>query len=192
MLNLERNMSKDYQFPNKNLVSKDILDTIHDQKMVRNLSLIKKSDRYFGFLFLGDDDTIYRITLLNMFGSSKNLTVSVLVLFDCQVHLADGNKKYGTFIFSIFLENIIEIDTHKKMTDVVMFDGAYNVQFGGEHLRIQYTNIAVMRGVHHTVSLFFIDVTKFQVLNQIIKAHKAIYNLFGSGIYNKFHSIFKS
>ena len=30
------------------------------------------------------------------------------------------------------------------------------------------------------------------VVNQIITAHKAIYNLFGSGIYNKPHSIFKS
>ena len=78
------------------------------------------------------------------------------------------------------------------MTDVVMFNGAYNVQLGGELLRIQYTNIAFMRGVDHTVSLFFNDVSNISDLKQIIKAHKAIYNLFGSGIYNKFYSISKS
>ena len=49
-----------------------------------------------------------------------------------------------------------------------------------------------MRGVEHTVSLFFNDVTKIPVFNQIITSHKAIYNLFGSGIYHKPHSILKS
>ena len=49
-----------------------------------------------------------------------------------------------------------------------------------------------MRGVEHTVSLFFNDVSKIPVVNPTIRAHKAIYNLFGSGIYHKPHSIFKS
>ena len=49
-----------------------------------------------------------------------------------------------------------------------------------------------MRGVEHTVSLFFNDVSKIPVFNQMITAHKAIYNLFSSGIYHKPHSIFKS
>ena len=44
----------------------------------------------------------------------------------------------------------------------------------------------------HTVSLFFNDVSKIPIVNQMITAHKAIYNLFGSGIYHKPHSIFKS
>ena len=69
VLNLSRNMSKGYQPPNIYLISKDILDIIHDQKIVRNLCLMKKSDRYFGFLFLGDDDTISIITLLNILSS---------------------------------------------------------------------------------------------------------------------------
>ena len=41
-----------------------------------------------------------------------------------------------------------------------------------------------MCGVKHTVSLFFKDVTKIPVLNKMITSHKAIYNLFGSGIYS--------
>ena len=49
-----------------------------------------------------------------------------------------------------------------------------------------------MRGVEHTVSLFFDDVSKIPVTNQMIADHKAIYNLFGSGIYHKPHSRFKS
>ena len=49
-----------------------------------------------------------------------------------------------------------------------------------------------MRGVEHTVSLFFNDISKIPIVNQMISAHKMIYNIFGSGIYHKPHSIFKS
>ena len=73
-----------------------------------------------------------------------------------------------------------------------MFDGASNVQLAGELLQIRYPKITVMRGVEHTVSLFFNDVSKIPVFNKMITAHKAIHNLFGSGIYHKPHSIFKS
>ena len=73
-----------------------------------------------------------------------------------------------------------------------MFDRASNVQLDGELLKIHYTNISVMRGVEHTVSLFFNDVTKILVMNQMITDHKVIYNLFGSGIYHKPHYRFKS
>ena len=40
VLDLARNVSKTYQPPNINLISKDILGVIHDQNMERNLSLI--------------------------------------------------------------------------------------------------------------------------------------------------------
>ena len=73
-----------------------------------------------------------------------------------------------------------------------MFDGASNVQLTGELLKIHYPKITVMRGVEHIVSLFFNDVSKIPVVNQIITAHKEIYNFFGSGIYYKPHTIFKS
>ena len=49
-----------------------------------------------------------------------------------------------------------------------------------------------MCAVEHTVSLVYNDVSKIPVVNQMITAHKAIYSLFGSGIYHKPHSIFKS
>ena len=73
-----------------------------------------------------------------------------------------------------------------------MFDGDSNVQLGGKLLKLHYPKLTVMRGIEHTVSLFFNDISKIPILNQIISAHKMIYNIFGSGIYHKPHSIFKS
>ena len=73
-----------------------------------------------------------------------------------------------------------------------MFDGASNVQLAGEPLKSHYPNISVMRRFEHTVSLFFNDVSKILVVNQMITAYKEIYNLFGSVIYHKPNCIFKS
>ena len=84
-----------------------------------------------------------------------------------------------------------EIDPGKQLIDIVMFGGDSNVQLGGKLLKVRYPKLTFMRGVEHTVSLFFNDVSKIPIVNQIIYAHKMIYNIFGSGIYHKPHSIFK-
>ena len=49
-----------------------------------------------------------------------------------------------------------------------------------------------MRGVEHTVLLFFNNVSKISIVHQMISSHKMIYNIFGSGIYHKPHSVLKS
>ena len=71
VLDLTRTVSKIYQPPNRKLISKDILDVIHDENMERNLSLIKKESDIFGSLFLGDGAKISRIPLLNILVSRK-------------------------------------------------------------------------------------------------------------------------
>ena len=73
-----------------------------------------------------------------------------------------------------------------------MFDGASNVQLAGRFLKVYYPKFTVMRGVEHTVSLFINDVSQIPIVNQMICSHKMIYNIFGSGIYHKLHSILKS
>ena len=44
-----------------------------------------------------------------------------------------------------------EIYPGKKLTDIVMFDGASNVQLGRKLLRVHYPKLTVMRGVENTV-----------------------------------------
>ena len=85
-----------------------------------------------------------------------------------------------------------EIHPGNKLTDIVMFDGASNVQLSGKLLKVHYPNLTVIRGVEYTVSLFFNDFSKIPIVNQIISSHKMIYNIFGSGMYHKPHYIFTS
>ena len=72
-----------------------------------------------------------------------------------------------------------------------MFVGALNVHLGGELMKSYSPKLTVIRKVDHTVYSFFNDITKVPMLNNIITAHKSIYNLFGSVIYHKPHYIFK-
>ena len=73
-----------------------------------------------------------------------------------------------------------------------MFDGSLNVKLAVRLLEVHYPKLTVMRGVEHTVSLFFNDISKIPIVNKIISAHKMISNIFGYGIYHKLHFIFKS
>ena len=132
------------------------------------------------------------MSIVEYTGFCKNIPVAVLEIVYYQGHIADGNKKYGTFICNRFLNHMREIDPGKKLSDIVMFDGASNVQLGGKKLKVHYPKLTVMRGVEHTVSLFFNDVSNIPIVNQMISSHKMIYNIFGSGIYHKPYSIFKS
>ena len=50
VLDLSITVSKCYQPPNRKLISKGILDVIHDQNLERNLSLIKNSPIFWIFI----------------------------------------------------------------------------------------------------------------------------------------------
>ena len=127
--------------------------------------MIKKEAEIFGLLFLGDGATILRCVLLNILASGKNIPVALLEIVDFQGHLSEGNKKDATSICNHFLNHMREIYAGKKLTDIVMFDGASNVKLGGKLLKVHYPKLALMRGVEHTVSLFFNDVSNIPIVN---------------------------
>ena len=92
VLEFSRNVSKTYITSNRNIISKEILDVIHEQNMKRNLAMIKKEAEIFELLFLGDGTTISRCLLLNIIDSAKNIPFAVLEIVYCQGHLARGYK----------------------------------------------------------------------------------------------------
>ena len=119
VLDLARNVSKCYQPPNRKLISKDILDVIHDQNMESNFSLIKKESDFF-FVISRWWCHNFQNPNIEHFGFRENVPVAVLERVDCQGHLEDCGEKDGTFICNIFLEYIKKINRHKLITDVFM------------------------------------------------------------------------
>jgi hypothetical protein len=79
---------------------------------------------------------------------------------------------------------------HQGVVDLLLFDGASNVQNAAKLVSITYPCIAVFHGAEHVVSLFFKDIfTKtpvFQCLSQFLKWCR---NIFGSTCHGP-HAIF--
>ena len=105
-MELTRNVSKEYIPPNRNLISKELLDVIHEQNMKRSLAIIKKEAEIFGLLFLGDGVKFSRCPLLNILASGENILVVVLETVDCQGYLDDGNKDDRILICNHLLNNM--------------------------------------------------------------------------------------
>jgi hypothetical protein len=97
--------------------------------------------------------------------------------------MAKGGKKDAKYIASISkpIISLIEQTTdpnnqktdHQVVVDLVLFDGASNVQNARKLVSITYPCITVVHGAEHVVSLFFKDIfTKilvFQCLSQFLK-----------------------
>ena len=82
VLGFSRNVSKKYIPLNRNHISRELLNVIHEQNMKRNLKIIKKETEIFGLLFLGDGAKISRCPLLNILASAKIIPVAVLEIVD--------------------------------------------------------------------------------------------------------------
>ena len=96
---MSRNVFKTYTPPNRNLISKELLDIIHELKMNRSLEIIKNEAEIFGWLFLRDGATISICPFLNILESTENIPVA---------------EKDGRFICDLFLKHMKEIDPAKK------------------------------------------------------------------------------
>ena len=53
VMELSRNVLKTYIPPNRNLISKELLDVIHEHNMKRNLAMIKKESETFFVFWAG-------------------------------------------------------------------------------------------------------------------------------------------
>ena len=146
VMDLEINVSKFYQPKNRSLIPKDLMGVICDQNMESNLSLIKKRFRYFWIVtsrlwchYL-QNSTVEHISFREKSSSRCIRTCWFPGSF------SRWWGKHGTFICTIFIENIWKFYLRKTITDVFMFNGASNVQLVGEPLKINYPNLTVMRG----------------------------------------------
>jgi hypothetical protein len=97
--------------------------------------------------------------------------------------MVKGGKKDAKYIVGLLKQIISCIEQtkdpnnqktdHRGVADLVLFDGASNVQNAGKLVSITYPHITVVHGAEHVVLLFFKDsFTKmpvFQCLSQFSK-----------------------
>lgn len=69
----------------------------------------------------------------------------------------------------------------KDSIDLVIFDGASNVQKAGKILEARYPRLSVVHGAEHVLSLFYSDIFKLKEFASIRKLNQMLYRVFGTG-----------
>ena len=93
-------------------------------------ALLKDAD-VFGYAMFGDGATVKRMLLVNVLVSTPNEPCAVLDIVDCSEHMNSGGKKDATYLADQFVDKIEELDPLHNRLDVIIFDGASNVQKSG-------------------------------------------------------------
>jgi hypothetical protein len=154
-------------------------------------SLLKES-KVFGIALFGNGTTIHKVPMMIFLGSSPNNPFALFDIVDCTSEIAKGGKKDAKFIAGLLKPIISLIEQtkdpknqktdHQGVVDLLLFDGASNVQNAGKLVSITYPHITVVHGAEHVVSLFFKDIfTKtpvFQCLSQCLKWCRNIFGQF--------------
>jgi hypothetical protein len=109
---------------------------------------------------MSDGATVKRMPLLNVLVGVINVPPTTVSVIDATDHMRAGGKKDARFVCGYMEETIVKYDSMKLLTDVFFFDGASNVQKGGQILEVIYPRSYSLHGGEHVVSLFFNDLAK--------------------------------
>ena len=191
VLSLAKCATKKYIPPGRNKVAGELLDLNYELYISKTFeSLIKEADIY-GVSFFGDAATVKKTPLINILASSVHLPVGCLKIVDCSAHLQSGGRKDASYISQLFLPHITEIENKvPRCTDLVIFDGASNVQKAGALLEAQFPHISVMHGAEHVISLLYHDIFKLPPFKILKNINRLIYRYFGSGSMHQPYAIF--
>ena len=191
VLTLAKVASSKYVPPGRNKVAGELLDLNYElyQKMIGEM-LLKEAD-VFGISFFGDGATVKKSPLINILASSVHLPVGCLSIVDCSGHLQSNGRKDAAYISGLFLPHINAIEEKApRCTDLVIFDGASNVQKAGALLEAKFPHLTVIHGAEHVISLFYHDVFRLREFHMLKNMNRLIYHYFGSGSLHSPFAIF--
>jgi Protein of unknown function (DUF 659) len=191
VLTLAKLVTKKYIPPGRNKVAGELLDLNYDLYIKNTTELLMKEADVYGLTFFGDAATVKKTPLINILASSVHLPVGCLRIVDCTGHLQADGRKDAAYIADLFVPHIREMEkTTPKCTDLVIFDGASNVQKAGQLLQAKFPHISVLHGAEHVISLFYNDVFRLKEFDMLKNINRMIYRYFGSGSMHSPYAIF--
>ncbi len=96
---------------------------------------------------------------------------------DSTEHMANGGVKDAEFLAKQFIPVMHKIDPQCELFDMVIFDGAANVQKGGQAIVARFPLVILIQGAGHVCSLFLAKTFKDPKL-QLLKTFTAIVSFF--------------
>ena len=108
----------------------------------------------------GDGATITNVPLMNISAASPNNPFALLEIVDCTDQMAKGGKKDAKYLSGIVRPLIkwLEATAKSNIIDLIMFDGASNVQLAAIFVARYHPRITVCHGAEHVIALFFSNV----------------------------------
>jgi len=200
LLKCARVIPPSYSPPRRTKMTRNLLDGLYQSAYNKQIESLLKQAKVFGVSVFGDGATIKKIPpLMNFLASSQNNPCALLEIVDCTSEMASGGKKSAQYICGLIKPIISRIEmtknsqfsNHTGVVDLLLFDGASNVQKAAQLVSVAYPRITVIHGAEHVVSLFFKDVfTKVQAFKKLSDFSKRCRNIFGSTRHGP-HAIFK-
>jgi hypothetical protein len=162
VLRLSRLVGNDYVPPQRHRIRGDLLDLNFESYQDQNKQSLLKEASTFGISFLSDGATVKRMPLLNILAFLANQPPVTVAIKDASEHMRQGGKKDAPYIAGIMDGEIKTYDPIGELTDLFFFDGASNVQKGGQILEAMYPRTFSLHGGEHVIvmSLFFDDLSK--------------------------------
>ena len=101
--------------------------------------------------------------MINILAASPNKTFALLNIVDYTAYFAEGGKKKVHYLATMIVLHIAAMESMhgetnkscKGVMDLVLFDGALNVQKAGQILAVKYSCITIVHDAEHVTSLFF-------------------------------------
>jgi hypothetical protein len=97
---------------------------------------------------------------MNILAASPNNPFALLEIVDCTDRMAKGGKKDAKYLSGIArpLISWLEARAQSNIVDLIMFDGARNVQLAAKSVARYHPRITVCHGAEHVIALFFSDI----------------------------------
>jgi hypothetical protein len=191
VLTLAKFATKKYVPPGRNKVGGELLDLNYALYIKNTCETLLKEANVYGLTFFGDAATVKKSPLINILASSVHLPVGCLRIVDCSGHLEKDGRKDAVFISELFLPHINEMEKNvPQCTDLVIFDGASNVQKAGALLEAKFPHLTVIHGAEHVISSFYHDIFKLPQFEMLKNINRLIYRYFGSGSMHSPYAIF--
>ena len=159
------------------------VDSINEQKTQIKLNEIQKEAEIFEFSFLSDGAT----NLRNLF---LNILVNEIYTRCCSITSGPTRQfirwwENMEHLYVIYFWSIWKYWSCWENHRYCHVWWSFKCSTWRLILKTNNSKLTIKRRVKQNVSLFFNYVSKITTANQIITAHKAIYNIFGFGIYHK-------
>lgn len=160
LLKCARAVGKDFKPPGRMKIGGELLDLNYKLTIDHIKTELLKEAPTFGIAWMSDGATIKRMPLCNVLAMTGGISPMTCAIVDATDQMKDGGKKDAVYVAHYMEQVINDFDPLKMHTDIFFFDGASNVQKGGQILEAAFPRAYCFHGGEHVVSLFFDDIAK--------------------------------